>query len=188
MAIPLQISFDDLDHSPAVEAAIREKAAALERFHDRIVRVRVVVKTRGRHNHKGKLYDVRVAIATPGKDIVVDRAGPKTHAHEDVYVAIRDAFAAAVRQLEDHARLLRREVKTHAVPAHGVVARLADDHGFIEASDGQEIYFHKNSVTKKRFADLAAGAKVRFAIAEKEGIAGPQASSVTAIGKHNLSD
>jgi ribosome-associated translation inhibitor RaiA len=119
MAIPLQISFDDLDPSPAVEAAIREKAATLERFHDRIVRARVVVKTRGRHGRKGKLYDVRVDIGMPGKDVRVGRAGPRTHAHEDVYVAIRDAFAAAVRQLEDHARLLRREVKAHSLVARG---------------------------------------------------------------------
>ncbi|MGB1548585.1 MAG: HPF/RaiA family ribosome-associated protein, partial [Alphaproteobacteria bacterium] len=43
----------------------------------------------------------------PGKELVVTHSGPKDHAHEDVYVAIRDAFGAAARQLEDHARKLR---------------------------------------------------------------------------------
>jgi hypothetical protein len=49
----------------------------------------------------------------PGKDVVVDRAGSLDHAHEDVYVAIRDAFDAAARRLEDHARKMRGDVKNH---------------------------------------------------------------------------
>ena len=37
MEIPLQISFRNMDPSPAVEERIRKKAAKLERFHDRII-------------------------------------------------------------------------------------------------------------------------------------------------------
>jgi hypothetical protein len=37
----------------------------------------------------------------PGSEIVVDR-----QENEDVYVALRDAFDAAKRQLEDYARQL----------------------------------------------------------------------------------
>jgi ribosomal subunit interface protein len=114
MELPLQISFRNMDPSPAVEERIRKKAAKLERFHDRIVGCNVVVEAPHRHQHKGKLYTVRLDISVPGKDIVVDRAGPADPAHEDVYVAIRDAFAAAARQLEDHARRMRGDVKTHA--------------------------------------------------------------------------
>jgi ribosomal subunit interface protein len=131
MQIPLQISFRNMDPSPAIEARIREKAAKLERFHDRIIGCNVVVEAPHRHHHKGKLYSVRVDISVPGKDIVVDRAKPLDHAHEDVYVAIRDAFNAAARRLEDHNRRMRGDVKTHAAPPHGTVARLFDDYGFI---------------------------------------------------------
>jgi ribosome-associated translation inhibitor RaiA len=67
-----------------------------------------------RHHHKGKLYSVRVDISVPGKDVVVDRAKPINQAHEDVYVAVRDAFDAAVRRLEDQTRKMRGSVKTHA--------------------------------------------------------------------------
>jgi hypothetical protein len=49
----------------------------------------------------------------PGKDVVVDRAKPIDHAHEDVYVAVRDAFDAAVRRLEDQTRKMRGSVETH---------------------------------------------------------------------------
>ena len=112
MPIPLQISFRNMEPSPAVEARIRKKAAKLERFHDRIVGCTVVVEAPHRHHHKGKLYSVHVDISVPGKDLVIGRAKPLDHAHEDVYVAIRDAFDAAVRRLEDQARKMRGDVKT----------------------------------------------------------------------------
>jgi ribosomal subunit interface protein len=114
MQIPLQISFRNMDPSPAVEARIRKKAEKLERFHDRIIGCTVVVEAPHRHHHKGKLYSVRVDISVPGKDVVVDRAKPTDHAHEDVYVAVRDAFNAATRRLEDQARKMRGSVKTRA--------------------------------------------------------------------------
>ncbi len=109
MPMPLQISFRNMDPSPAVEERIRKKAAKLERFHDRIVGCKVVVEAPHRHHHKGKLYSVRVDVSVPGKDVVVDRAKPTDHAHEDVYVAVRDAFAAAVRRLEDQTRKRRHK-------------------------------------------------------------------------------
>lgn len=103
-----------MDPSPAVEERVRKKAAKLERFHDRIVGCTVVIEAPHRHQNKGKLYSVRVDISVPGKDVIVDRAKPADHAHEDVYVAIRDAFNAATRRLEDQTRKLRGDVKTPA--------------------------------------------------------------------------
>jgi ribosome-associated translation inhibitor RaiA len=113
MQIPLQISFDGMDPSPALEVRIREKADKLERLYDRIVSCSVVVVAPHRHHHKGKLYSVRIDLSVPGHDIHVGRAGPENHAHEDVYVALRDAFNAAGRLLEDHVRRMRGDVKTH---------------------------------------------------------------------------
>jgi ribosomal subunit interface protein len=115
MKIPLDISFRNMDPSPAVEARIREKAAKLERFHDRIIGCTVVVEAPHRHHHKGKLYSVHIDISVPGKDhLIVDRAKPGDQAHEDVYVAVRDAFNAAVRQLEDYTRRMRGDVKSRS--------------------------------------------------------------------------
>jgi ribosomal subunit interface protein len=115
MQIPLQISFRNMDPSPAVEAIVREKAAKLDRFFDRIVSCDVTIEAPHRHHHKGKLYKVRIDIGIPGKDVHVNQEGPKNQAHEDINVAIRDAFDAAVRQLEDHVRRLRGDVKSHGV-------------------------------------------------------------------------
>lgn len=113
MDFPLDISFRNMDHSPAVETRIREKVGKLSRLYNRIVGCTVVVEAPHRHQHKGKLYRVHIDISVPGKDLVVDRAKPLDHAHEDVYLAVRDAFKAAERQLEDHARRMRGDVKSH---------------------------------------------------------------------------
>ena len=121
-----------------------------------------------------------------GEELIVGRAQPLDHAHEDVYVAIRDAFDAAGRQLEDHARRFRAQVKTHAVPLHGKVVRLFPDYGFVETSDGLEVYFHRNSVSGGAFASLEAGDEVRLVIAEGESDKGAQASTVVRLGKHHL--
>ena len=113
MDFPLDISFRNMDPSEAVEARIREKAAKLERFYNRIIGCTVVVEAPHRHHHKGKLYSVHIDISVPGKDLVVDRAKPLDHSHEDVYIAVRDAFKAAERRLEEHARRMRGDVKSH---------------------------------------------------------------------------
>jgi ribosomal subunit interface protein len=102
MQLPLQISYHDVPQSEALDARIREKAARLESFHPRIMSCRVAVEASDRHKHQGKHYAVRVDVRVPGKEIVANR----DH-HEDVYVALREAFDAATRQLEDFARAQR---------------------------------------------------------------------------------
>ena len=185
--MPLEIRFHQMDPSPAIEARIREKAADLERFADRITSCRVTVEhDHGRH-HKGNLFRVRIALGMPGKELTVTHTGPKDHAHEDVYVAIRDAFDAAVRRLEDRVRTRRGEVKTHEVPLHGTVRAI--DHeggfGFVDTAAG-EVYFHRNSVVEGDFAALHPGSDVRLEVAERESVEGWQAATVRVIGKHHL--
>jgi len=188
MQIPLEINFRHMEPSAAVEANIREKVAKLERYFDRIIGCRVVVEAPHQRRSKGKLYTVSVNISVPGKDLVVNHTGPKNHAHEDAYVAIRDAFSAAARQLEDHSRKVRGDVKTHEVPPHGKVVRLFpyEGYGFIALADGREIYFHRNAVTNGGFDALEVGSEVRVSVAEGESAHGPQASTVAAIGKHHI--
>jgi cold shock CspA family protein/ribosome-associated translation inhibitor RaiA len=186
MQTPLQISFRDMESSPEIEKRVREKAKKLERFHDRIVGCNVVVEAPHRHHRSGNLYNVRITLSVPGKDVHVGHTGPQNHAHEDVNVAIRDAFDAAIRLLEDQVREMRGDVKTHATPLHGKILRLFEDYGFVETTESDEVYFHRNSVTGGGFAALQAGDEVRLVIAEKEGEKGPQASTVTPVGKHHI--
>ena len=108
MQLPLQITIHGIDQSEALETHISDKAKKLDEFFDRIMSCRVVVEVPHKHHHQGKQFNVRIDIGVPGSEIVVNR----DHA-EDVYVALRDAFDAAKRQLEDYAHKIRGDVKTH---------------------------------------------------------------------------
>ena len=94
MPVLLQVTLRDMPHSDAVEAAIRRKVAGLERVYARITAVRATVEAPHHHHHQGNLFTVKLDVTLPGGEIVVNR----DHA-EDVYVALRDAFQAARRQL-----------------------------------------------------------------------------------------
>jgi ribosomal subunit interface protein len=111
MQTPLQVTYRDMQRSDALDARIRNKAAKLEEFHPGVISCHVVVEERHRHRQQGKQFTVSIDLRVPGHEVVVNR----DH-HEDVYVAARDAFAAAGRKLEDLARLQRGDVKTHEVP------------------------------------------------------------------------
>lgn len=106
MQVPLQITLRGIGQSAAVEAAIREKAAKLDQFHPRIMSCAVVVDVPGRHQHKGKEFVVHIDLKIPGEEIAVNR-----HHDEDIHVALRDAFDAARRQLEEAARRQHDDMK-----------------------------------------------------------------------------
>jgi ribosome-associated translation inhibitor RaiA len=110
---PLRVTFRNLDPSAAVEDAVRERADKLEELCDRIQHCRVVVEASDRRHHRGRLYQVRLTLRLPGEELVVRADGDADHAHEDVYVAVRDAFDAARRQLQAWVQRHRGQVKTH---------------------------------------------------------------------------
>jgi len=101
MRQPLQINFRDIPHSDAIEARVREKADKLDKFYDRIMTCSVMIEAPHGHHHKGNLYHIRIDLTVPNGEIVINRDPGDHHAHEDVYVAIRDAFDAARRKLVD---------------------------------------------------------------------------------------
>lgn len=113
MQVPLQVTFHGMDPSAAVEDRVRERATKLERLCDHIISCRVVIESPHKHHQHGQIFSVRIDVTVPQHEIVVSREPAQNHAHEDVYVAIRDAFDAAERRLEDHVRQQRGEVKTH---------------------------------------------------------------------------
>ncbi len=191
MQTPLRITFHGMDPSEAVEQRVRHKLEALERLTDKLMSCRVVVDRPHRHHNQGSLYSVKLELELAGADpIVAGRDKHDDHAHEDVYVALRDAFEAAKRQLQSWIARSRKKTKSHDVPPHGEVVRLFtdQDYGFLRAPDGLEIYFHRNAVVEGSLDDLEVGTPVRFTLAEGEGVQGPQASSVAAMGKHHLPD
>lgn len=103
MQTALQLTFRHLDPSPAVTARVHKLVGHLERLHDRITGCHVVIEAPAAHRSKGAPFDVKIDLLVPGGRITVrsERAEQATHA--DVYVALRDAFDAAKRALQDHA-------------------------------------------------------------------------------------
>jgi cold shock CspA family protein/ribosome-associated translation inhibitor RaiA len=175
---PPQVTLHGIGPSPAIEQVLRRKLAWLRRYFPRIVGCRVSVEAPPRHRRKGRLYSVRVDVTVPGGELVVARNPSLDQAHEDLLVAIRDAFDAARRELMDYARRRRGQVKARTRLRRGRVTRLETAHGFLETEDGREVYFHRNSVLAG-FERLAVGTRIRFA--EEAGDEGPQASTVTIV-------
>ena len=120
-----------MEASDAVTARIHEEVSKLGEFFPRITSCRVIVEAPHRHQQSGELFHLRIDLAVPGREIVVshepsqraalrrdDDAALAKHTeihpeHKDIYVAIRDAFGSARRQLQDYAARLRGDVKAH---------------------------------------------------------------------------
>jgi ribosomal subunit interface protein len=100
MKIPLEITVRGMSHSEAVEKKIRQRALGLERYSRRIQRCEVWLEAALRHHRKGPFYAVRVRLTAPQEEIAVD----SQPGQDDVYVAIRQAFDAVRRQLQDYER------------------------------------------------------------------------------------
>jgi len=96
MPIPTVITFHEMPGSDGVEAAIHRWVARLEHMYDRIAGCHVVVDQPHKRHRHGGAFQLRVVLSVPGEDVTVNHVR-----HEDVYVAIADAFRAVRRQLQD---------------------------------------------------------------------------------------
>lgn len=181
MQRPLQIAFHGVPHSAAVESSIREHTDKLEAHHPRMTSCRVVVEAPHRHHKRNRSYCVRVDVAMPGKDAIARSDPAQGPEHDDVYVAIRDAFEATDRALKERARRRHHYLGNQRRQPHAWVVHLEPDleFGRLETPDGREVYFHRNSVIGG-IDHLTTGDEVGFS--ETQGREGPQASAVALIG------
>jgi ribosomal subunit interface protein len=101
MPVPLKVTFRNFSSSEAVEDAVRERVAKLAQLFSRIRHCDVMLEAPHRHRRRGNSFHVRIELGVPGKELVVARESAD-EAHSDIYVAIRDAFEAAGRQLEHY--------------------------------------------------------------------------------------
>lgn len=161
----------------SISRRIDRKVAKLDRTFHRISTCKLTIDGPQGLPRKGGQFSVKLDLSVPGKEIVVTR-----NKAENLAIAVRQAFDAAQRQLEDYSRIRRQDVKRHEGPPTGSVVRLfpKDGYGFIADDQGREIYFHRNSVLESGFNDLEPGSRVRFA--EEQGNDGPQASTVVPLG------
>jgi ribosomal subunit interface protein len=184
MQIPLRIAFRNLPPSEAIDTYVRKRASKLERFSPRIVRCDVAVESPHKHQLSGRPYRVRIDLTIPGAEVVVGHSPDENRSHQDVYACIDDAFDDLGRRLEDVVRRMRGDIKPHvSAYQEGRVCKLwsYEGFGFLQNRLGEEVYFHKNSVLHHGFERLKVGDRVRFV--EEMGNEGPQASTVTFLGR-----
>lgn len=117
MDFPIQIQFRDIEESDFIYNDIYQHVEKLQRFHERIVSCHVTISAPHRHSHKGHIYHVQIRMHVPGGDVFVNTDSENNRAHEDAYVAIRDAFEAARRQLEDFTDQQRGHTKNKSEKA-----------------------------------------------------------------------
>lgn len=122
MKLPLQVTFRDLMPLPSLEDDIRRRAEKLEQFVPELMSCHVVVEATGNRHHQGHRYVVKIDVRVPGDEIF---AG-EHHADEDIAIAVRGAFDAIGRRLEDYARRRRGQVKHHPGKEPGAPAEDLD--------------------------------------------------------------
>lgn len=198
--IPLQITYLHAEANPYIDELIRKEAAKLERYYPRMVGCRVTAE-HGSGRQAGNLWHIRVEISVPGGEIVVQsepslggtaRQTEKAAIRKSMEVrrerqmahrAVRDAFKAARRQLQDYARKQRGETKRPTTAPVAKVTQVFDEqgYGFLITPEGREVYFHRESVLNGAFDELEPGTTVTYA--EETGEKGPQASSVRLVNR-----
>lgn len=185
MQMPVEIEFQGIKANETLRASIADHVEVLEKRFGRLTTCRVTVRAPGDHHRNGGLFEVTIRLLLPqGREVEVARTPSADERHADVNFAVNDAFKRARRRLQDQARRMRGEVKSHDGQPIATVKRLDRDFGFLETPDGRDVYFHRNSVVNDAFSHLVPGARVMYC--EAAGMKGPQASTVKPLGKHGL--
>jgi len=117
MKLPLQVTFRDMVPLPSLEGEIRQRAAKLEHFMPDLVSCHVVIEASGNRHQQGHRYAVKIDVRVPGDEIFTG----EHQADAQIEIAVRDAFDAMARRLEDYSRRRRGQVKHHE-PSQRVAA------------------------------------------------------------------
>lgn len=185
METQVQIDFRDCDHREDYRERIEELVTELEDRYGRITACRVSVRGPAGRHRTGGPYEIGIHLELPdGRRVDAGRAPHLDTRYGDPWFAINDTFKRARRQLQDNVRRMQGATKVHEEAPVGVVRMIKhkEGFGFLDSSDGREIYFHRNAVLNDGFAKLEVGDEVTFA--ETMGDNGPQASTVRITGGH----
>lgn len=184
MQTPPEIIVTDFDKPDWLEERVRERIDRLERISDRLIGCKVWIRAPHRRHRTGTRYQVDIEVATPERVLAVDRDPGDAAAHEDLSVAIRDAFNAIERQVRRWKQQHGGRPAVHAEPLQGTVEEIDAEGGFgqIAAADGRLVYFHANSVAGG-IGTLSPGDPVELSVDDKDAEGGPHASAVRLISR-----
>ncbi|MBL4748302.1 MAG: ribosome-associated translation inhibitor RaiA [Magnetovibrio sp.] len=100
MQVPVKLSFHGCDHSDALESEIQGRLAKIENHYGRLTSCRIVVELPHKSHAQGKLFHVNIDMSIPGAGHVLYNEKGQDPAHEDVHIAVRDAFNAIESQVK----------------------------------------------------------------------------------------
>jgi ribosome-associated translation inhibitor RaiA len=115
MLLPIQITWRGMEPSAALEGRVRALAQQLEKFSSKMIHCHVIIELPHKRGHQGHIYEVHIQVTVPGTELIAQYEHRELQSHEDPYVAVRDAFRAVRRQLQDYARKRRLDVKGHTL-------------------------------------------------------------------------
>lgn len=188
MQVPLEVTYRGVEKSDAIDTLIDEKVEKLEEVCDYINSCHIAIeKPHDRPSH-GSPYRVRLDITVPpGHEIIAENNQSEGDQYQPLNAAVREAFDAARRQLRKLAKRQNESDKGRTTSASqettALVVRVFRDegYGFLKTLDGQEVYFHRNSVLLDDFDRIEVGTGVRCFVTQ--GDEGPQASTVKIVDK-----
>lgn len=187
MKVPPEITYRDVEKSEAIDALVQEKIAKLERVCDYVSSCHIAIEKINDRPRSGSPYRVRIDLTVPpGHELVADSNPSGDTQYVELDTVIRNAFSMAERQLKElkHRQQDHHKGKTQeSVETTALVTTLfrEEGYGFIKTIDGQDVYFHRNSVLNNDFDRIEIGTAVHFFL--EEGEEGPQASTVKIIDK-----
>jgi ribosome-associated translation inhibitor RaiA len=115
MQTPVELEFQDMAASPAVDQQVADQLKKLEQLYGRITACRIVVKGPGQRHQSGGLYEIKIRLALPdGHEVNVGRTPKADERRSELAFAVNDAFKRAGRQLQENARRMRGDVKSHS--------------------------------------------------------------------------
>ncbi|MDG1167632.1 MAG: HPF/RaiA family ribosome-associated protein [Sulfitobacter sp.] len=180
MQIEPIISYQNLDHSPAVDDLVRGRIEALEKRFSRITGCEVTMHAQQKKKRHGRMFRVQLNLRLPGPDLSVSRAVSQGSAQDDLILAVNRAFSAAEKAIKKRKKVMGRvEIKHHAPVLHGKIAELEPElgYGWLRGDDGRMVYFQRDSLTSNGWGQLKTGTRLRFR--EMQGDKGPYATGVT---------
>lgn len=188
MKVTPEITYRNVEKTDAIDSLVHEKIAKLEQVCSYINSCYIAIEKIHDRPRSGSPYRVRIDITVPpGHELVAESNPGEDTQYEPLNAVIRDAFDAARQQL---IKLTKRQHESDkstssevAQDTIALVTKLFRDrgYGFLKTLDGQEIYFHSNSVLNNDFERLEIGTGVHFFV--DQGEEGPQASTVKIVDK-----
>lgn len=189
MRIPLEISYHGLSRTEPLEKLIHTNAAKLEKVCDDLISCRIGIKLNQKSQNTANPFKIRIEMRfPPNNNLVVTHTSGTKEAADDLTSAIRNAFKSAHRRLkkmvEKQQSVLKSPPQKQSLMALVLKLFPEEDYGFIRSLDGEEIYFHRNSVLNDDFDRLEPGTGVSFTAVPGE--KGLQATSVQLVDKQGF--